>query len=264
MTATVRSADGRVVVDSRLRERRVTVRRSAGLRRLRRLGALAALLAICATAYGLTRSPLLAVKRVQVTGTEHVSAAQIRQVAAVRNGMAMTDVDPSEVSRRVAQIPWLVTAKVQRDWPGDVRIAVVERHAVAALADGKAWQLLDGTGIVLGSATTAPTGLVALSGLRAAPAGQRLASSATVMAAVRALPVGLRPKISYFSPGPGTTMTIHLVSGAKVVMGGPGALDKEFISLETMLSHLPGLTAACTVDVTVPDAPTLTPADGCA
>lgn len=264
MTATVRSADGRVVVDSRLRERRVTVRRSTGLRRLRRLGACVALLAICAAAYGLTRSPLLAVKRVQVTGTEHVPATQIRQVAAVRKGMPMTDVGPSQVARRLVQIPWLATAKVQRNWPGDVRITVAERHAVAALADGKAWQLVDGTGRVLGSVPSAPTDLVALTGLRAVPAGQQLASAATVMAAVRALPVGLRPKVSGIGPGPGATVTVHLVSGAKVAMGGPGALHAEFVSLETMLSHLPKLTAACTVDVTVPDAPTLTPADGCA
>ena len=264
MTATVRSADGRVVVDSRLRARRVTVRRSAGLRRLRRLGACAALVAVCAAAYGLTRSPLLAVKRVQVTGTEHVPASQIRQVAAVRKGMPMTDVGPSQVARRLAQIPWLATAKVQRDWPGNVKITVVERQAVAVVADGKVSQLVDGTGRVLGSVSSAPADLVALTGLRAPPAGQRIASAAMVMAAVRALPVRLRPTVSSIGPGPGTTVTVHLVGGAKVAMGGPGALREEFISLETMLSHLPGLTAACTVDVTVPDAPTLTPANGCA
>lgn len=141
-------------IDARIRARRIEVRRSEGRRRLRRLLVLLCVTVAVGAAWGLTRSPLLDVDHLAVTGQSHTPVAELVAAADIARGDALVDVDTGAAARRVAALPWVATAEVARSWGGTVTIEVVERVPLAVLraADGSAW-LIDAEGIVLDAAT---------------------------------------------------------------------------------------------------------------
>ncbi len=264
MTATVRSPDGRVVVDARLRERRVEVRRNEGRRRLQRLSAAAIVVLVLAAGYGVTRSPLLAVRALRLEGASHVTEAQIRRASGIHNGLAMTDVDASAAQGRLEALPWVATARVQREWPGEVRVTVTERTPVAQAAVGSAWFLIDDTGRVLDKAATRSAGLPTVEGVTAAVPGKTLAHADVLVPVVTRMPALVRDAVDHVSLVKGSVVQLTLVGGGVAVFGGADHLSAKYVSLTTMLDHLPQLHDGCTLDVSVPEAPTLTPEEGCA
>ncbi|MGH9059449.1 MAG: cell division protein FtsQ/DivIB, partial [Acidimicrobiales bacterium] len=123
-----------VPVDPRMRQRLIDVRRAEGRRRLRVLIAVSCALAALAGAAGIVYSPLLAVRHTRVTGTARVPVATVLGVAGLSHRRLMVDIDPARVEQRLAQVPWVGTAHVRRQWPATVTITIEERTSVAAVA----------------------------------------------------------------------------------------------------------------------------------
>ena len=90
-----------------MRARRIRVRRDAGKRRLRRLTLVLAVLALVVGAAVATRSPLLDVDRVEVTGAEQTSAGAVLEAAGSRARRALVSVDVAAAARRVEALPWV-------------------------------------------------------------------------------------------------------------------------------------------------------------
>ena len=167
MTATVG-------IDPRIRDRRIAVQRDAGRRRLRRLQALTAVVVGLVIAFGLTRSPVLDVDRLEVqAGGGDVAA--IREAAGVVPGQPMTDVDPRQVAEAVAALPAVAGVEVRRSWPGTVAVAVTPREpALAVPAVDGGWLAVGPDGVVVEQHDEVPPGLVGLGGyeVRGAPGDQ--------------------------------------------------------------------------------------------
>ncbi|HJL89457.1 MAG TPA: FtsQ-type POTRA domain-containing protein [Acidimicrobiales bacterium] len=101
--------------------------------------------------FAATRSSLLDVDRVEVVGVAgYLTSAQILDVAAVRLGDPMVKVDTDAVDRRITSEPWVEAVEVVREWPGSVRMSVLQRTAAVNAVDlvGRR-ALLDGSGTVL-------------------------------------------------------------------------------------------------------------------
>lgn len=125
--------------------------------------------AVTGGAWLVLHAPVLALRRVEVTGRlVHTDAARIRAGAGLRTGEPMLLADLGAARRRVERLPWVAEARLVRRLPGTVRIHVVERAPVAWAADaaGIPW-LVDGTGRVLGRTEAPPGGLVEVRGLEA-------------------------------------------------------------------------------------------------
>lgn len=264
MTTTVRSPDGRVVVDARLRERRVEVHRSRGRRRLRRLQVAAVLVVVAAAAFGLTRSPVMAVNTFAVRGGSHVGRAEALRAAGIRKGSPMIGVDAAVARKRLLALPYVATAQVQRHWPSSVSIVLTERVPVAQVPTGKAWSLVDAAGRVLETTTAPAPGLVRLHDVVAPAPGGHVAGGVTLLSFVTEMPAGVRDHTSSVSAKSPSAVSLLLDDGAVATMGTADHLAAKYVSLETMLAHLPALHAPCKIDVSVPEAPTLTPEEGCA
>ncbi len=277
--ATSTGAPPRPPMDPRLRARRIAVRRDEGRRRLRRLLVVLGAVAVAAAGWGATRSPLLDVDRILVEGNLETPWGAVVAASGVERGQAMTDVDPRAAEAAVAALPWVAEAAVAREWPGTVRITVVERVAVAAApARGGGWAMLDGAGHVLAHAGEAPPGLPAVRGLAAAgEPGTVLdddAAAGTLELAARlgaALPGALRSllpderevvvgevvvqvhdgalEVAVPGPAPGQVVT--------AVVGPPTELAAKVQALVTVLEQA-DLHAVARVDVRVPGAPVLT------
>jgi cell division protein FtsQ len=253
-----------VVVDPRMRSRRIEVQRDAGRRRLRRVLTVVGTLTTLAAAYALTRSPLLDVDHVRVTGGEHTEAAAVAVTSGVGRGAAMVGVDTGAVARRVEALPWVRTARVQRGWPGTIRIAITERTPAATLpVDDTHTALVDATGRVLSvvdAGTPLPPGLPMLAGVGGQPAaGDTLSAPARdALAVADAAGEALPGAITEVS----TDLDATLISGGRVRFGTADDLDDKIVAVETMLTDVD---IACleVLDVRVPGSPALTRSGGC-
>lgn len=258
-----RSSDGRVVVDPRLRARRVEVRRDEGRRRLHRLMLVGGAVALVLLAAGVVRSPLLAVRHIRTTPSAHLDAATIERAAGIRSGSPMISLDQGAAVTRLEAQPWVATAKITRSWPGTVAITVTERVPVAQLHSGSAWYLLDATGRVLQRSAEAAD-LVVLEGLPDTEPGATVAGVAGPLELASRLPPTLHPKVAAVRQAVGEGhLDLALVGGGDIRFGSTDQLDQKIVAAVTMLDHVK---ASClgTIDVQVPNAPTLTPASGCA
>lgn len=248
-----------VPMDPRIRQRRVEVRRRQGRRRLRLL--LAALLVLLLTvgAWLATRSSLLDVDVVKVHGAERTPPAEVVKASRIGAGQGMLDIDPSGASRRVERLPWVATAEVRRDWPGTVRITLVERTPAAVTrADGEQWLLLDDSGRVLEAAPSAPVGLPVLEGLMpAASPGSELEGADAPLAVVTALTPSLRARTRAVAVVEGATLELRLNPRGTVRLGPAEDLEAKLRAAETVLAQVDVRNLAV-LDVRYPSSPVLT------
>ena len=72
-----------------------------------------------------TRSPLLDVDRIAVTGASHASPDAVRAATGIRRHSPMTDLDLGRARDGVLLLPWVKSAAVTRQWPGTVKAGSV-------------------------------------------------------------------------------------------------------------------------------------------
>ena len=268
-----------VTVDPRMRARRIAVIRAEGRRRLRVLAVALSIVAVAAAAWGISRTPLLDVDRITITGTGGAARAEILEASTLSLGLPMLFLEIDEVQRSVASLPWVRSAQVWRDWPGTVRIAVEPRvpAAVVPASEGRT-ALIDANGYAIGwgPAGTAPyepavaTHPVAGSGGAGLPhvsvpfAGQ-LGDIHTAadgpLAVVAAMPDDLRAWVGTVVVEPGRDqigkISLELVGGATVALGEPVLVDDKISALRAVLATT-DLECVTTINVTMPDIATVT------
>jgi cell division protein FtsQ len=259
-TRTLDRPAGPAAVDPRIQARRDEVDRSRRRRRHLRLAVLGGVLALGGLVYLVTHSQLLDVDRVQVEATDQVPADQVLQVAGVRAGDQLIDVDPGTVRNRLLALPWVADAKVGIDWPaGNVHISVTQRVPVAAVSDGAgAWTLVDAGGHAVAAAPAGDPGLVAIEGLAPATPGSDLGSAATVpLQIVTSLGPGLRTRIVSVVVAADGSLQLKARPTVVVDLCTPDRIDAKIRGLTTFFAQVDD-TDLATVNVCVPESPTAT------
>lgn len=246
--------------DPRFRRRWIEVRRRQGRRRLYVLGGLIAVTGTAATGWAALHSPVLDVDVVRVTGAGRTPAAEVVAVSGVPRGHALIDVDPEAVRAAVGRLPWVLRAKVTRQWPGSVSIAVTERVPVAAARAGEqSWALVDAEGRVLATVAEPPPGLPPVSGT--APVGvpgTRLGSGwEAVLRVAAATPPPLLDRVSAIAEADNGGVELTLAPGAVVRFGLPEQVDEKFTAISTVLARVDTKDLAV-LDVRIPRTPALT------
>jgi cell division protein FtsQ len=249
-------------VDPRIHRRRVEVRREEGRRRLRALIGITAVVAVGGAGSAAIRSPLLDLDRVVIEGAVHTDPGDARFASGLRKGEPLVDVDQEAARRAVEALPWVASATVRRQWPGEVRIRLVEREAVAVTAaESGASALVDRSGRILEWVDAPPPGLAVLAGLPpAGPAGTTLAPDAVAALSVAvALPPELRARITGVAPAEGGRgeVELGLSPEGSVRLGLPVDLDKKFDAIRAVLAQVDVRNLAV-LDVRRPDNPVLT------
>lgn len=249
-------------MDPRIRRRWLDVRRQEGRRRLRVLIGTTAVSAIGCGGWAATGSPLLDLDRVVVEGAEHTPPADARRASGLHRGEALVDVDSAAAARGVETLPWVESATVGRQWPGTVRIRVVERRPVAVIASGSgAPALVDATGRVLEEVEAVPPDLALLTGLApAGPPGSTLPPEAVAALSVAvALPAELRARTAGVAPDGSTRgeVEIRLTPEGSVRLGPPVDLDRKFDAVRAVLAQV-DLRNLAVIDVRRPESPVLT------
>ncbi|MEZ5192857.1 MAG: FtsQ-type POTRA domain-containing protein [Nocardioides sp.] len=81
-------------------------------------------------------SSAFALERVTVTGSDYLSADDVRSAAELKTGEPLARVDLAGVEGRVEALAPIRSATVTRSWPHEIRIQVFERTAVAVVRVG--------------------------------------------------------------------------------------------------------------------------------
>jgi cell division protein FtsQ len=252
----VRTGAASVVVDPRMRSRRIAVQRNEGRRRLKRFTLLLGGVAVVLAAYVATQTPLLDVDRLVVDGAAHTDAGDIRAAARVEPGDPMIGVDTGGAAARTEELPWVEHAEVVRRWPGTIEVRVTERSpaAVVEVTDGRV-ALVDPGGRVLEVTSHPPAGLPLLTGDPGVIAeGEDLDTDAR---AALDLLAGVGERLRGVVVAVSTELDAALNDGGTIRFGSIEQLDAKIVAVETVLDDVD---VACLrlLDVRVPGSPALT------
>lgn len=152
-------------IEPRIRQRRIGVRRAAGIRRLRwvLVGLLAAVLVIAALA--VLGSSLFSVQEVSVGGNVYTDAEALEAVVDDLEGTPVLLVDTGDAERRLEEIPWVEDARVRTHFPDRVTIEIRERQPVAAMRGADdLFRVLDTDGRILAVIEGQPVAVVLIAG----------------------------------------------------------------------------------------------------
>ncbi len=249
------------LIDPRLLERRLEVRRRQGRRRLRIATSVTAAVSLALIGWGVLRSPVLDVDEVRLVGLpgQRTSSDDVVMASATL-GRPLVEVRESAVARRVERLPWVATAVVRRRWPATVEVTITERSPVALVEapSGGARLLVDADGRVLAT-TRGQERLPLVVTAGSARPGQRLPAAARPLVAVAA---GIRPALGAHltavsaADEPGT-VELRLRTGGVAHLGPADEIGPKLAAVEAVLAQV-DLTGLAVLDVRVPTSPVLT------
>jgi cell division protein FtsQ len=189
--------------------------------------AVAAVAIVFGVGWALLDSRFFVARSVTVTGTHLVTGAEVRSAAAIPPGLPLIRVNSAMIAHRIERIRQVQSARVSRDWPDGVTIAVVERTPVLAVPGGRGYQLIDKYGVVVESSSRRPPALPTLE-LSAVPGSgpvsvPELRGSPAVYAAavvLHELPRYLARSVVSLQAPSATEVTLRLARGITIVWGG--------------------------------------------
>ena len=193
-------------------------------------------------------STTLQVKRVEVVGNRLLSDGRVREVADVPVGDQLALVDLGRADARVGSLAEVKSVDVTRTWPDVVRIAVVERTAVAVVELAGRLRGLDPDGVVFRDYETVPKGMPRVRA--GASAGtDALREAATV---VSALPDDLVTRVDHVEVATVDQISLVLRDGREVLWGSAQESELKAEVVDKLLAAQ----KAPYYDVSVPGNPT--------
>jgi cell division protein FtsQ len=247
--------------DPRITRRRKAIERS---RKKRFVGSMVAVALIAIILWAAFWSPLLDVHAVLVSGSRHVTQADVERVAGIGSNTNLLLLSTSKVVHEVESLPWVRHARVERSLPGTVHVHISERHPAMLLSVGSSDWLIDASGYVLAPAHGHHNQLPTLAGVHAPglKVGHRLttAAGAGALQAWRSLPPELLKRVvALFAPTV-DAITFSLRDGTTVRYGAPQSLkDKNRVLLALLHKTAVEGTGASYIDVRVPTSPAVAP-----
>ncbi len=194
-------------------------------------------------------SAWLSVSGVEVEGVAQLSAAQVRDAAAVPEGEALARVDLGRIRARVEALAPVRSADVSRQWPDHVLIQVEERVAVAVVEIAGRLQGMDADGVVFRDYAQAPADLPRVE-TGGSTGSEALREAALV---VGALPADLQAKVDHVEVSTVDEISLALPDGRTVEWGSADDSDLKARVLADLLVAAPD---APFYDVSVPGRPT--------
>lgn len=239
------SSRGLASADPRFRERALQRRRRPWRRFLWAVVALAVVAALVWLAFW---SPVLAVRKVEVTGVSGADRTAVAGLVGVDEGTPLARVDLGGVEERVRSRRSIAEVSVQRGWPSTLRVRVVQRQPALVLKnpDGQL-EVVDATGVSYGIVTAPPAGVPVVTA--ASTKGTTKAALEAALSVIQTLPVDLAKQVSAIQVSTANLVSFTL-GKVKVVWGGADAADRKLEILRALLPTEPDV-----IDVSAPATP---------
>lgn len=192
---------------------------------------------------------LFAVRTLRVVGASLVTPDQVRQAAAVPDGVPLARVDLAAIRARVAELPPVARVTVSRDWPNAVLIEVVERTPVAAVPRDQRYAVLDAAGVVFQDLPARPSGLPLI---RVPAPGPDDPATRYALQVLAALTPELRERLTEVVVAGPARITLRLRGGRTVLWGDASRSDAKAEVATSLLSRTED-----TIDVRTPEVVTI-------
>ncbi|WIB44097.1 FtsQ-type POTRA domain-containing protein [Curtobacterium sp. MCLR17_058] len=163
-------------------------------------------------------SPLMALRTIEVKGTNRVDESALRQALSDQIGTPLARLDFDAIKRDVAGFPLIESYVTEEAPPHTLVVTVTERTPVVAVRSGSTFDLVDPAGIVVQSSPKRPATMPLADIARA-----RLGSSSfrTMTEVVLALPSTVRSQVTRVAGSTADDVTLTLKDGSTVVWGSP-------------------------------------------
>lgn len=189
-------------------------------------------------------TPVLSVRTVRVEGLGAVPEQQVRRVLEIPEGESILRIDTDAIARRVAALPKVRSARVQRVFPSTVRVTVDERTAALFFDSPEGPHLLDAEGVEF-AIEPPPPGTPKLTTDH--PGGSDPVTRAAV-AVLAAAPPALRAQVGEVVARSVSDIGLNLRDGRTVLWGGPADSERKASVVLPVLSR-PGTV----FDISSPD-----------
>lgn len=193
-------------------------------------------------------TPVMSARSLVIVGTGAVSREEVVDVAQVRIGTPLLQIDTDAVADRVAGIRRVASARVQREYPSDLRITIVEREPVVVKDFPDGPHLFDRDGVDFATAPPPPA-LAYIDTENPGPADPPTRAALEVMTALRPEVVA---QVSRVAAPSVASITLTLIDGRTVVWGTTERTAEKAEKLAALLTQ-PGRV----YDVSSPDLPTV-------
>jgi len=193
-------------------------------------------------------TPLMSVRDIEVRGAETIAHEEILHELDIPMGQPLLRVDANGAASRVAQIPKVESARVQRMYPSTVRVTVIERTPVVFVDSPEGTHLLDKDAVDYEIAPP-PPGIPRL--VTESP-GFGDPETDAALEVLASMPQQLRTQVSEVTAGSISDISVKLHDGRVVVWGGTEKSQRKGAVTLALLTQ-PGET----YDVSSPDLPTV-------
>ncbi|PZE74536.1 FtsQ-type POTRA domain-containing protein [Curtobacterium sp. MCBD17_019] len=194
-------------------------------------------------------SPLMALRTIEVRGTDRVDRQQVLHAVDGQLGTPLARIDFGAIKRQLAGFPLIASYVTEEAPPHTLVITVTEREPIVAVKTGSGYDLVDPAGIVVESDPRQPAGMP-LAAVQPSQLGSTAFRSMTEV--VLALPTSVRSTVTQVTASTSDDVTLTLRSGAKVVWGSPDdSAAKARLLAALMTSQAPS--GKVEYDVSAPD-----------
>lgn len=193
-------------------------------------------------------TPLMSVREVEVSGAHTIPVEEVRAVLDIPYGQPLLQVDANGAASRVAQIPKVESARVQRMYPSTIRVTVTERTPVVFVDAPDGTHLLDKDGVDYEVAPPPP----GIPRLVTPTPGFDDPKTGAALEVLTSMPEQLRSQVAQISADSISHISVTLHDGRVVVWGGTENSQRKGAVTLALLTQ-PGQT----YDVSSPDLPTV-------
>jgi cell division protein FtsQ len=179
-------------------------------------------------------STVLVTKQVNVVGTSDLTARQVSFAAQVPLGVPLARQDLDAIAQRTTTLASIEGARVIREWPSTITVAIVERRPVLGVRRPEGYVLVDKSGVAYQTQQVLPPKvLLAVVNPGDAPL---LTEMATVAAA---LPNKLRGKVDRMTASNRDSIALVLESGHRVTWGNSSDSELKAQIVTALLKRKP-------------------------
>ena len=246
----------------RIAQRRAAVDAATRVKEARRRRLLWMALAVALvllSGYLTTRSEMLDVDRLEVSGAVRTSPEEIIAASDLPMGSPLIGLDLAGARARIAGLPWVKDVYSTKSWGGVVRFTITERSPLAALATPSGWALVEENGRVLAMERELPGAPVPITGLniaQAAPGDWLEPTQRDALTVAAELYEPVRGAVRSIQVGPeGYVLDLH--NAGRVLLGNAEEMAAKVLAVHTFIDRV-NLRCMDTLDVRSPGTPVLT------